>query len=672
MNSGSFSKKLRLSHQGSKPNVYLTAEPFKRLALQQSELAQDLIRIAAYVYVADTTITRGGEKDVLLEDWQRHFEFVIPVSTANLQTFNREEVRNSLESTLALLTGDSFKFHFEGGYKTQSDLLFKPVDQHEVYGNTVMLFSGGMDSLCAAVQELANGKHPLLVSHVPRNTLSKLQRQLHKELNRFGSCKLYQFGARIHRRGASAKEHTQRSRGFLYLALGCAIAYDLKIPEVILADNGVVSLNLAKLEESVDTKNSRATWPPFLRSFERFIDRILPSPIHIANPLQYSTRIDVLRDLKANGAEKLLEYTISCASPRATTGGRPHCGVCSQCIDRRFATIAAKLEKYDPPECYTKDIFTESLNEGQEAKLALGHTRFAREVIHDFGCKGEALFIRWPELNSVISVFSREEQPTVAQRFAEMLRRHAYDTLRALEIQFKAHRTDIENWKTASSSLLSLEQDPYELIQRYYQSISNPLSWDSYSLVVPDLSTGIRAPIIHISPCFPSPLNIFVSSVFKGMARIRRIIRESLEEGFVGAVNVIIYEDLPASGLTPEQRIRQLIQGSAIYVALFDVRWGTPVPMHAELSITALEFKIAEEIGLVRLVFLSQQDRKREPKLQQFLDTHIKPFDTGVSYKPVNFRRVRDVAREVKRAITEELVSKYPRAGARYRLLDPE
>src|ERR1035438_9279053 len=43
-----------------------------------------------------------------------------------------------------------------------------------------------------------------------------------------------------------------------------------------------------------------------------------------------------------------------------TTNEHTHCGVCSQCIDRRFGIIAAQAEEFDPVTQYRLGIFTQS------------------------------------------------------------------------------------------------------------------------------------------------------------------------------------------------------------------------------------------------------------------------------------------------------------------------
>ena len=55
----------------------------------------------------------------------------------------------------------------------------------------------------------------------------------------------------------------------------------------------------------------------------------------------------------------------------------PHCGRCSQCIDRRFALLAAGCERFDPAEMYGVDLLLgPRLSDDRE--LVLAYVRNAR------------------------------------------------------------------------------------------------------------------------------------------------------------------------------------------------------------------------------------------------------------------------------------------------------
>jgi hypothetical protein len=57
-----------------------------------------------------------------------------------------------------------------------------------------------------------------------------------------------------------------------------------------------------------------------------------------------------------------------------------HCGECSQCIDRRFAILAAGQEHEDPAEAYKTDLFLGERGPGPDRELALAYVRTALNI----------------------------------------------------------------------------------------------------------------------------------------------------------------------------------------------------------------------------------------------------------------------------------------------------
>jgi hypothetical protein len=154
---------LRLALSGRSQNITFKLEDIsKKLIRNVPGLLIDLIEIATYVYGADQATSRGGEAQGRMgADWRRSFRFVIPVR-------NHRHVMETLCSTLSFLSEDAYAFEFEQAtnpvpfeeYLELSDdgsVAFK--------ADEVVLFSGGLDSLSGAIEELStNGKHVALVS----------------------------------------------------------------------------------------------------------------------------------------------------------------------------------------------------------------------------------------------------------------------------------------------------------------------------------------------------------------------------------------------------------------------------------------------------------------------------------------------------------------------------
>jgi hypothetical protein len=83
--------------------------------------------------------------------------------------------------------------------------------------------------------------------------------------------------------------------------------------------------------------------------------------------------------LKQNHCADLPPLSASCNQSRRTKV-YPHCGTCSQCVDRRFAVTYAGLDTPDELNGYEKDIFTDELKEGEERTQAWSAVQFALDI----------------------------------------------------------------------------------------------------------------------------------------------------------------------------------------------------------------------------------------------------------------------------------------------------
>lgn len=420
--------------------------------------ANDLVRIAAYAFAADQLISRGGKGDPHRRRWRREPALCVPV--ADPEFWSAPETVSALAEALGFGTDDRWAFAFapaepEGG-QLRLDL---HVDDRERLADPdcVALLSGGTDSLCAAVEAVAGGgRRPLLVSHRTGPHVAGPQRALVAGLeDRLPEWSFPEISFWVHQRGEEAVERTRRTRGFLVAALGAAVAGQVGLPAVLVPDNGYVSANPQVNAQLVGALNSRGTHPTFLRLMNRLLALVFPAGVRVENPLADRTRAEALGILAAHGAAGLLPATRSCARSRRPAD-KPHCGTCSQCVDRRVAAVAAGLEDHDPAGRYAVDLFTAPLPPGEARVFAVSYVGFAQRV----DARGaEELFLDHPELEACLDL-DGEGVLESAARLADLLKRHSDEVLGAIETMVERHSRDLARHRLPPGCLLKLATGP--------------------------------------------------------------------------------------------------------------------------------------------------------------------------------------------------------------------
>ena len=335
---------------------------------------RDLLTVAAYVFLADGAIPRARKRDPLARNWHRNLELRIPV----LQPDRWNAVRAELAEVLEFATDDSWHFEFRHGGKDEQ-LTLDLAPGNGASPTCVSLFSGGLDSLAGALRLVDNGERPLLASHWTTNigrsfkdgVLEGVRAQ--KPGWRFPNPTLQT----VRGPGAGdAKDYTQRSRGVLYLGLGVGIALQAGLDRVIVPENGVTSLNLAQSAQSVGAMRSRTTHPKTLWLYRKLLTA-LGLDIRLETPFADATKADVIAEAMTRGGEDLAHRTVSCARGMFRRPIQPHCGTCSQCVDRRFAGIAAGWDDAIERPQHEVDLFRDPLVDGEAAMYPEQYLRFA-------------------------------------------------------------------------------------------------------------------------------------------------------------------------------------------------------------------------------------------------------------------------------------------------------
>lgn len=376
----------KLSTEGRNKNVNVKLENVTRAVPKAlSERMLDLLEIASYVFAADCRTDRGArwEESASIEPWGRTFKFSVGVR--DLAFWKQGEIQQLLREALEFMTDDSYSFVFrkhvgQESYEqlycgvTDTDWSFSEVER-------VLMFSGGLDSLAGAIQTAEQGQPLVLVTHVPVGTIHSRTAQLIDQLRKSYKVPIIHVPVWVNKKKGLDREHTQRSRTLLFSALGVVIAESIKAKGVRFFENGVVSINLPVGQEVVGARASRTTHPEVLRLLESLYSRILEREFSIDNPFIYKTKTEVIKQITDANQSSLISLTSSCAHLGFYKSSvHWHCGMCSQCIDRKIAIVSAGQESSEVTGDYAKDVFIGEREDGYEKNIAVDYIRHGLEL----------------------------------------------------------------------------------------------------------------------------------------------------------------------------------------------------------------------------------------------------------------------------------------------------
>jgi hypothetical protein len=386
---------LWLDLTGARQNVELRIHDISdRMGAQVPDLLTDLLEVAAYVYSADWASPRGGRAARGMgKDWRRRFRFIIPARKPEF--WSSSAVVEALCEVLGFLTEDEYRFEFcqhDGPPPAQQYLQFG--EQVDAQPDEVILFSGGLDSLAGAVDLIVGqAKTVALVSHHSSTKVAAYQRRLVSELRRIASGQLLHFPVLLQKKEGLSTEYTLRSRSFVFASLALVISRMLGKKRILMCENGIVSLNLPISRQLLGARSSRTTHPKVLAGFGTLFQLFCGEPIWVENPLFWKTKREAVTLIKERGCSQLITSTISCSHVYGMSKDKPHCGTCSQCIDRRFATLHDDLEAHDSPMHYRHDLLLDEWEVNEPRTLAESYVRF---FINVRNASHEDLYMRIP------------------------------------------------------------------------------------------------------------------------------------------------------------------------------------------------------------------------------------------------------------------------------------
>ena len=336
-------KQLRLA--GHTANINRRIEDIeKRMIGEVPDHLCDLLDIATYVFIADRMISRGGRTlPNMGGDWHRRFRLVIAVREPD--RWNRTEVKSALEELVGFLSGDTFSFQFLKSDEPPafpSRLPLRLGDAAQRRSDQVLLFSGGLDSLAGAVEELSQTDDRIvLASHRSSDQVFSRQKALAAALSHRFPGRVVHVPVEITMRpGLRDVEFTQRTRTFLFSAIGCVVAEMMGCARIPFFENGIMSFNLPIAPQIIGSRATRSTHPLALRQMTEFANQVLGTPFEVANPFVWRTKAEIVRLIGQYGQADLVAGSISCTHIRRP-GQRTHCGECAQCLHRRLGILAA-------------------------------------------------------------------------------------------------------------------------------------------------------------------------------------------------------------------------------------------------------------------------------------------------------------------------------------------
>jgi 7-cyano-7-deazaguanine synthase in queuosine biosynthesis len=322
-----------------------------------TSLEVDLLTVASAIFAADLAFQRGERSN-----FQRQIHLTIPV--VNRPAF--QNVAGAFKTALWRVSNDAWTLNFvqrEGMPETSRMWL------REGEGK-VLLFSGGLDSMSAAILYGEAGERIHLASHVTANQIvRKAQLTAFGYLNdRFPD----QFSYHPFRiscmdrtdRGFSfpkdsEREPTQRTRSVLFLTLAALMARRNGVEDiVVIAENGQMAIHLPLTTARIGAFSTHTAHPEFVRMMGELLSILLDYPLNIENPFLYMTKAEVVAGAVEQHRE-VIEGTVSCWKAARVSGDKKHCGYCVPCLSRRVALETHGLEL---PE-YQKDVLREEMSD---------------------------------------------------------------------------------------------------------------------------------------------------------------------------------------------------------------------------------------------------------------------------------------------------------------------
>jgi Queuosine biosynthesis protein QueC len=327
---------------------------FLRAKLEAAPRAWDFLSIALSIVTADLAEWRSESAD----GWTRELDLTISVADPDFW----QSQASALEAALKFLSTDRWRLNFVGGGMQP----VPPKNAIRPDENCVALLSGGLDSLIGALDLVAGGSKPLVVSNVVRGDGA----------NQVAFAQAIGDGLRhlpLNHNSAPPwkKEESQRARSLIFIAFGVLAATALRdyhngaeVPFYV-CENGFIAINSPLTGARLGSLSTRTAHPEFLNRI-RGVLGAAGLRVRIVNPYEHMTKGEMMQSCADPALLKSLAVqSVSCGRYRVFNYN--HCGRCIPCHVRRAAFLAsgvndttfykfAPLGKRDSNHAYFDDV----------------------------------------------------------------------------------------------------------------------------------------------------------------------------------------------------------------------------------------------------------------------------------------------------------------------------
>lgn len=359
----------------------------RRYRIVPSAAAIDFTSFALSVVASDKLVPRVESPD----GWTRMIDLTIFLSEPEKWM----ALKTKIEKMLRFLTGDFWTLTFLLAEAPAIQIAYEPIRREH---DCICLLSGGVDSLVGAIDLLSEKRNPLFVSQIITGDATRQN----DFANRFGENNHCQWSVG----NLKGKEGSTRARSIAFFAFALLSSYAISVSdefkEIVVPENGFISLNVPLDSNRIGSLSTKTTHPVYMALLQEIWDA-LGIKAKLILPYKYKTKGEVLKECRDRKLlEELVFATNSCGKFRRH--GYRHCGVCVPCLVRRAAFLEAGLQDYTE-KGYRYDDLSRS-NSRDLAAVALAVKQVELLGINRF-VKGELSFAEPNDRNQYLGVVAR-------------------------------------------------------------------------------------------------------------------------------------------------------------------------------------------------------------------------------------------------------------------------